>query len=122
LACTCSGGRPLGSTSFTLTLCHLPSREKAFGAVSEHILVSELNANLCGDTFQVVWVVDRERAAACEFRDILQQLGTQTFLFSRKIVVICTDGLDHYVCFLYQVLDLALCVSAAIVTSVRDDQ
>src|SRR6266404_6245479 len=91
---------------------------ESFWAVSEQILVSELNANLCGDIFQVVWVVDRECAAACEFRNIIEQLGTQTFLFSRKIVVICTNGVDHYICFLYQVLDLAFCVSAAIVTSV----
>src|SRR5260370_27678224 len=95
---------------------------ESFWAVSEHVLVTKLNTNLCGDIFQVVRVVDRERAAACEFRDIVQQLGAQTFFFSRKIVVICTDCVDHYSCFLYQVLYLAFCVSAAIVTSVRDDQ
>ena len=90
--------------------------------VSQHILVAQLNSYFCGNISQIVWIIDGKSPPAGQFGDFAQQGRPQLFFLALEIMVIQADGINHYIRFFHQGLDLALGIAAVIVATVGDDE
>src|SRR5882762_5907384 len=91
-------------------------------SIPDHVLVSKFDANFGGDVGQIVRIIDGERTASGEFRNVAQQRWPETFLIGSEVVVVNTDGVDHYVGFLDEGLDFIFCVAAVVIAAVGNNQ
>src|SRR6202049_749507 len=90
--------------------------------VSQHVLVTEFDANLGGDIRQIIGILDGESASSGQFRDFRQQSRSQPLFRRCEVTIIDSYGVDHYIRFLHQRLNFAFGVATVVVASVRDDQ
>src|SRR5258708_957872 len=86
--------------------------------VSEYILVAQFDSNFCSHIGEIVGIINGECPAPAQLRDVTQQLRSQPFFFTAKVVVINPNGIDHHVGFLHQRLDFALSVATAGLASI----
>src|SRR5450755_8055 len=92
------------------------------GTISEDVLVTQFNSDLGSHVAQFVGVSDGEGTAACDIRDLSQQLGTFALLRSLEVSVIEANTVNLHIRLLDHRLDFGFGVAAMVVAAVGDDE
>src|SRR5690242_16748124 len=90
--------------------------------VSEDILVAQLYSNLCSQVCQLIRVIDAEHASAGDVRNLVRQIWPIAFFGSGRTIIEQSDRINLEISFFYVRFDLGICISAAIIATVGDDQ
>src|ERR1019366_262751 len=106
---------------FHLDLAPLAISYWAGWTVSEHILVAQLDANLCRHVRQFVRIADGKCPPSRHFSHLGEQGGSLAFFWRLATKVKQADAIDLNVGFPHHRLDLALGVAAVVVATVGDD-
>src|ERR1700722_5414071 len=94
-------------------------------AVSQNVLIAQFRTNLCGDVRQLVRIRYFKRTATGQFCHFIEQSGPIEFL-RRSITVVQgvknADRVQLGICFSHESPDIALVVSAMVISSVGYDE
>src|SRR5262249_16719868 len=90
--------------------------------VSEHILVAQLDPNLCSHVRKLIRIVNAKEAATGNLAYLVQKIGAIALFLGCRTIVKDADRINLDIGLLHHRANFAVSITAAIVTTIRDHQ